>query len=68
MASTWTTGTPVVSKDAAGTLTATVPLKDAGILAATLKFTITADRALRIDVTNEPGAAGLTDFQAWSNT
>lgn len=65
----WSAGAPVVTKDATtGTLTASVPLKNAGVLAATVTFTITADRALLINIVNEPGAAGLSNFQAWSNT
>lgn len=63
----WTTGQPTSSVAADGTLTAAVPLRDNGQLAATLRFTITADRALRVDVDNEPGTAGLTGFEAWSD-
>lgn len=48
-----------------GTLTASMPLLDDGVLAATLSFRITADRALEVRVKNEPGAAGLSDFRAW---
>ena len=67
--SVWSPGSPSIAVDSlTGTLTASVPLRDSGTLAATLTFTITADRALRIDVVNEPGSAGLTGFQAWSNT
>jgi hypothetical protein len=55
-----------VTVDADGTLTASVPLYDDGVKAATLRFTITADRALTVLCENEPGSAGLTGFQAWS--
>lgn len=55
-----------VSTDAAGTFSAALPLYDGTTKAATLTFTITADRALEVVVVNEPGAAGLTGFQAWS--
>lgn len=64
----WTTGNPAVNVDAAGTLVTSVPLLDNKVLAATLKFEITADRALKITVENAPGAAGLSDFQAWSTS
>lgn len=64
---TWTTGTPTINVDAAGTMVASVPVLDAGKLAATIRYTLTADRALRIDVLNAPGAAGLTGFEAWSD-
>lgn len=63
---TWTAGKPSVSVGTDGTLTASVPLLDAGVKAATLTFTITADRALTVLCDNEPGAAGLAGFQAWS--
>jgi hypothetical protein len=55
-----------VTVDAAGTLTASVPLYDDGVKAATLRFAITADRALTVLCENEPGSAGLTGFTAWS--
>lgn len=64
---TWSTITPAVSIDADGTLTASVPIKDGTKLAATLRFTITSARALRVDVLNAPGATGLTDFAAWTD-
>lgn len=62
----WVPGTPAVAVNAAGTVTASIPLLDAGVLAATVMFTMTADRALMVTVQNEPGAAGLSNFQAWS--
>jgi hypothetical protein len=55
-----------VSVGTDGTLTASVPINDAGTLAATLTFTLTADRALTVLCDNQPGAAGLTGFAAWS--
>lgn len=55
-----------VSTDTAGTFAASLPLYDNGVKAATVTFTITADRALEVVVVNEPGAAGLAGFQAWS--
>lgn len=63
----WTPGIPSVLV-AAGTVTASVPLLDSGVLAATVTFTLTGDRMLLINVRVEPGAAGLAGFQAWSNT
>lgn len=55
-----------VGTDTTGTFTASVPLYDNGVKAATLTFTISANRALVVVCENEPGAAGLTDFRAWS--
>jgi hypothetical protein len=64
----WTTNPREVTAgtDADGTFTASIPLLDNGTKAATLRFTITADRALTVLVENEPGSAGLTGFTAWS--
>jgi hypothetical protein len=62
----WSPGKPAVSVGTDGTLTASVPINDAGTLAATLTFTLTADRALTVLCDNQPGAAGLTGFAAWS--
>lgn len=63
----WTTkATEVKVSTAGGTLSASVPLYDDGAKAATVTFTITADRALEVVVVNEPGSAGLTGFSAWS--
>ena len=64
----WSMGAPTSSVDSDGTLHASVQVEDAGVLAGTLTFTLTANRALRIDVTSEPGTAGLSGYQAWSNT
>ena len=64
----WSTGAPTVKVDAQGTLRATIPLKDAGVLAVTLDFTMTAEHGLRVDVTSASGPNGLTAFEAWSNT
>lgn len=63
----WSMGVPTSSVDGDGTLHASVSVEDAGVLAGTLTFTLTADRALRVDVTSAPDAAGLSNFQAWSN-
>lgn len=63
----WTT-TPrevVAAAGTDGTFTFSAPLLDSGTKAATIRLTITADRQLRLEVTNEPGAAGFVDFQAW---
>ena len=62
----WTAGKPSVSVDASGTVTASVPLLDAGVKACTLTFKMTADHALTVLCTNEPGTAGLSNFSAWS--
>lgn len=64
----WSMGAPVASVDADGTLHASVAVDDAGVLAGTLTFTLTADRALMVVVTSAPGDAGLSGYQAWSNT
>ena len=65
----WSFGTPVTSVDkTTGTLHASVPVKDSGVLAVTLTFTLTAAHALRVDATSAPGDNGLTAFEAWSNT
>ena len=65
----WSAGTPTSSTDpTTGTLSASIPISDGGVLAATVSFTITTARVLVVNVTKEPGAAGLSDFQAWSNT
>lgn len=65
---TWSAGSPTFSKDADGTVHASVALKDAGVLAVTIALTMTRDHGLRIDVTSAPGDAGLTAFEAWSTT
>jgi len=65
---TWSAGSPTFSVDGAGTVHASVALKDAGVLAVTIGLTMTRDHGLRIDVTSAPGDAGLSGFQAWSNT
>jgi hypothetical protein len=64
----WTTNPREITAatDADGTFTASIPLYDDGVKAATLRFTITADRALTVLCENEPGSAGLADFRAWS--
>lgn len=63
----WTTKpTEVKVATTDGTLSASVPLYDNGVKAATVTFTITADRAMEVVVVNEPGAAGLAGFSAWS--
>lgn len=64
----WTSGNSSSVVDVDGTLASSIPIKDNGILVATLKFALTADRALRVEVISEPGAAGLSAFEAWSNT
>lgn len=65
----WTTKPAEIKAgtDAAGTFSVSVPLYDGAVKAATLLFTLTAGRALRVECRSEPGAAGLTDFQAWSD-
>jgi hypothetical protein len=62
----WSPGKPAITVGTDGTLTASVPVLDGGTLAATLTFTLTADRALTVLCDNQPGAAGLQGFQAWS--
>ena len=64
----WSFGAPVTSVDAQGTLHAAVPVKDSGVLAVTLTFTLTPGHALRVDVTSAPGDNGLSAFEAWSNS
>ena len=65
---TWSAGSPTFSVDPAGTVHASVALKDKGVLAVTIALTMTADHALRVDVTSVAGPNGLTDYEAWSNT
>ena len=65
---TWSAGSPTFSVDAAGTVHASVALKDSGVLAVTIALTMTRDHGLRIDVTSVAGKDGLTNFQAWSNS
>lgn len=64
----WTTRVTEITygTDVDGTFKAAVPLYDGLTKAATVTFTITADRALEVVVVNEPGAVGLSGFQAWS--
>lgn len=64
----WTTNPKEVSVTTGtdGTFHADIPLYDSAVKAGTFTFTITADRALAVLWTNEPGAAGLTGFVAWS--
>lgn len=64
----WAAGASSSTVDPSGTLLTSFPIKDNGVLVATVSFTLTADRALKINVVSEPGAAGLTAFEAWSNT
>lgn len=61
----WSPGKPAITVGTDGTLTASVPVLDGGTLAATLTFTLTADRALTVLCANEPGAVGLSGFSAW---
>lgn len=58
--------TVTASTDADGTQHASVPLLDDGVKQGTLQLTMTADRALTVEWVQEPGAAGLSDFRAWS--
>lgn len=64
----WTTNPKEVSVTTAadGTFHAVVPLYDNGVKAVTFDVTITADRVLQFLALNQPGAAGLTGFTAWS--
>lgn len=64
----WLAGASSSAVDPQGTLLTSIPIKDNGVLVATLTFTLTADRALKVNVISEPGAAGLSAFEAWSNT
>ena len=64
----WSAGKPSITVGTDGTLTASVPLLDSGTLAATLTFTITADRVLTVTCANQSGATGLAGFQAWSTS
>lgn len=48
-----------------GTVTLTAPLRDGTSLVGTLSFTMTSDRALRVQWSAEPGAEPLTGFSAW---
>ena len=65
---TWSAGSPTFSVDGNGTVHASVALKDKGVLAVTIALTMTADHGLRVDVTSAPGDAGLSSYEAWSNS
>jgi hypothetical protein len=64
----WTTNPKEVSvtTGADGTWHLVAPLYDNGVKAVTFDVTITAERFLQFLALNEPGAAGLQGFQAWS--
>lgn len=47
-------------------MTVSVDLLDSKVRTGTFTFQITADRALVVTFSNAPGAAGLSDFRAWS--
>ena len=65
---TWSAGAPTFSVDGGGMVHASVVLKDKGVVAVTIGLTMTPEHGLRVDVTSAPGDAGLSSFQAWSNT
>ena len=65
---TWSAGSPTFTVDAGGTVHASVVLKDKGVVAVTIGLTMTPEHGLRVDVSSAPGDAGLTAFEAWSNT
>lgn len=56
----------VVQQALDGSLHLEVPLYDNGVKQLTQTLDITADRAVEVLVTGQPGAK-LTGFQAWSN-
>lgn len=56
----------VTRTEADGTFTFSAPLLDNGVKQLTLRLTVTADRAVKLLVDGEPGAA-LTGFEAWSD-
>jgi hypothetical protein len=62
----WTFGrvTPG-APDANGTVTMSAELLDTGQKQGTVFFSMTSDRALRVEFQAEKGVAPLTDFQAW---
>jgi hypothetical protein len=63
----WSLGAPTATVDAAGTLTAAVPLRDNGVLAVTIRLVMTAAHGLQVVAESAPGDAGLSDFTAWTN-
>lgn len=66
-AAKWTTKPQEVKVATAdGTLDVAIPLYDSGVKAATLRFTIDADRNLTVVCDNEPGSVGLAGFTCWS--
>lgn len=48
-----------------GTLVASIPVSDAGMLAGTLEVTLTDDRHLEVVWRVEPDAVSPVDFRAW---
>lgn len=62
----WSAGKSKFDVAADGTAMGSTQLLDGGVLAGTVNFTITPDRGLQVLWVNEPGAAGLTGFTAWS--
>lgn len=53
------------STDAEGTMHLVVELTDAGVVAATIRAEITADRVLRLEYDPADTAHRLTGFYAW---
>lgn len=64
----WTTTNAEVTmtQKADGSFEGSVPLNADGVRQGMFYFTMSANRALRIEWVAEPNAPGLTDFQAWS--
>jgi hypothetical protein len=61
----WAVAVTKRSVDAAGTMHVEATASDDGTPVADLALTIDADRALKLLVTNRPGAAGFSGFEAW---
>lgn len=66
----WTTKPTEIKVTVAadGTHRVEIPVYDNGVKAFTEVRTITPDRVYRLEVRNEPGAAGLSGFEAWSTS
>lgn len=61
----WTFQPQPMTVAADGTGHGEIVIRDGGTKVATLRFTLTDWRHLRIDATNEPGHVGIDGIEAW---
>jgi hypothetical protein len=61
----WTFGQRTQNVNGDGSATVILSLLDKGVKQGDVFFTMTADRALRVEFQIAPGVPPLTDFQAW---